>query len=122
MLSCSAIRIEYVEQWATTNASDVAQIEQFIESIFPSQDPNAVILQSGKAGSDALANSGQNAAEREKQKKRDAEAKKDVMYMALASFGVMMTLAIVMVCLPFMRPRPYISGLPKPLQMRTRRL
>lgn len=76
------------------------QIEQFIESIFPSQDPSDVVLANaaGQAAKDAaIADAGKNAMERAEQAKKDEEARKEVMYMAFASTGVMVVLAIIMV-------------------------
>lgn len=79
--------------------TDFAQIEQFIESIFPSQDPNAVVLANGAKGDDEIMMKarGMNAQERERKRKLDEEAKRDVMLMGIATISIMAFLGGLMV-------------------------
>ena len=68
------------------------KIEQFIESIFPSQKPE-----------DAIAKQKQNMttkelAEKEKKAAETKEASGDVLYLGLAVFGTLFVLTFVMVC------------------------
>ena len=57
----------------------MVQIEQFIETVFPSQKPGAAASSSKFA----------NAAEEEKARKEAEEAKWDTIYMGLAVLGVL---------------------------------
>lgn len=66
---------------------NIYQIEQFIESIFPSQDPKAIALQ--QAGETTVADK-KSAAE-------EAEAKKDVFYLLLAVLGTLFVISALMV-------------------------
>jgi len=64
-----------------------AKIEQFIESIYPSQDPKALtLLQKGEV-----------TAEVAKQKQEDAESNKDTMYLLLAVFATLLVVSSVMI-------------------------
>ncbi|KAB8298867.1 hypothetical protein EYC80_001027 [Monilinia laxa] len=63
------------------------KIEQFIESIFPSQDPKAIAIQ--QAGETTVADK-KSAAE-------EAEAKKDVFYLLLAVLGTLFIISALMI-------------------------
>ncbi len=72
------------------------KIEQFIESIFPSQKPE-----------DAIAKQKQNMtaeelAEKEKKAAETKEASGDVLYLGLAVFGTLLVLTLIMVCAPLL--------------------
>lgn len=69
------------------------QIEQFIESIFPSQAPNAI--SSGDTANGITAN--MTPEDLQKKKEADAEASSDVFYMGLAVFSVILIMSIFMV-------------------------
>ena len=66
------------------------QVEKFIESIFPSQHPKAIVA--GQAGS------GKSPEQIEKDKADWQEAKWDVIYMALAVFATLAFISALMVC------------------------
>ncbi len=70
------------------------QIEQFIESIFPSQDPQAIVRQ--QAGEP-------EPVDVEKTKEME-EAKWDVIYMIVAVCGTLFLLSCIMVC--WIKPLP----------------
>ena len=61
------------------------QIEQFIESIFPTQDPKALALEYAGAVVDP------------EQAKKDAEARQDIFYMLIAVFSVLFFISLIMV-------------------------
>ena len=67
--------------------------------MFPSQDPNAIVVANGaKDDSDILRRArGMNTAERDRQKKLDEEARRDVMMMAIATIGIMFSMGGLMV-------------------------
>ncbi|KAE8449523.1 Delta(24)-sterol C-methyltransferase [Mollisiaceae sp. DMI_Dod_QoI] len=63
------------------------KVEQFIESIFPTQDPKAL----------SLIHKGEIAPEDAKKKAESAEASKDVMYLMLAVFGTLLVISALMI-------------------------
>jgi len=63
------------------------KVEQFIESIYPTQDPKAITLQL----------KGEVSAAEEKKKAEDSEAKKDVFYLLLAVMGTLAIISGVMI-------------------------
>ncbi|CZR55996.1 probable squalene synthetase [Phialocephala subalpina] len=63
------------------------KVEQFIESIFPTQDPKAL----------ALIHKGEISPEQAKTKAESAEANKDVMYLMLAVFGTLLVISGLMI-------------------------
>ena len=69
------------------------KIEQFIESIFPSQTPEAAIARQKSL------QTAKEVAEKEKKDAASAEASSDVLYLALAVFGTLFLLTCIMVCL-----------------------
>ena len=75
------------------------KVEQFIESIFPSQTPEAAIA---KQNSQKTA---KEIAEKEKRDATAAEASSDVLYLSLAVFGTLLLLTLIMVRLsdPFQK-------------------
>ena len=72
-----------------TSKINFLQIEQFIESIFPTQNPQAIALQQA----------GETSAAQKKSAAEEAEAKKDVFYLMLAVFGTLIFVSGLMVCL-----------------------
>ncbi|PQE10467.1 squalene synthetase protein [Rutstroemia sp. NJR-2017a BBW] len=62
------------------------KIEQFIESIFPSQDPKALALQYA----------GEKTALEKKSQAEEAEAKKDVFYLLIAVLGTLLVVSALM--------------------------
>lgn len=66
----------------------IAQIEQFIESIFPSQKPGQVA---------APMPAGLTAAEAEKREAEEKEAKWDMIYLTMAVMGFLTFLTLLMV-------------------------
>ncbi|KAK2623847.1 hypothetical protein QTJ16_007028 [Diplocarpon rosae] len=64
-----------------------AKVEQFIESIFPSQDPKAF----------SLLHKGEIDATSEKKKAEDSEAKKDIFYLLLAVLGTLFIVSGLMI-------------------------
>lgn len=73
--------------------ADSVQIEQFIESIFPSQGPDVVASQNVVA----TANGTLSSEETQKLKEREAQRKEDNFYMALAVVSVVGLMAAFMV-------------------------
>jgi len=67
------------------------QIEQFIESIYPTQDPKKLALIAKNQTSEELA----------KKKGEDAEAKKDMFFLLLAVLGTLLFISAMMVISPF---------------------
>lgn len=63
-------------------------MEQFIESIYPTQDPKAL----------SLLHKGQVSAADEKKKAEESEAKQDVFYLLLAVLGTLFVISAIMVC------------------------
>jgi farnesyl-diphosphate farnesyltransferase len=63
------------------------KIEQFIESIFPSQDPKAIAQAEGKLVS----------AEDAEKSKSDAAARKELLYVFLAVIGTLFLISFIMV-------------------------
>ncbi|KAF7896933.1 uncharacterized protein EAF01_009336 [Botrytis porri] len=63
------------------------KIEQFIESIFPSQNPEAIALQ----------HAGETSVAQKKSAAEEAEAKKDVFYLMLAVFGTLIVISGLMI-------------------------
>jgi len=64
-----------------------SKIEQFIESIFPSQDPKALsIIHRGPVG-----------AEEEKRAAEQSESKKDVFFMLVAVLGTLLVISLLMI-------------------------
>ncbi|PQE32608.1 putative squalene synthetase protein [Rutstroemia sp. NJR-2017a WRK4] len=63
------------------------KIEQFIESIFPSQDPKALALQYA----------GEKTALEKKSQAEEAEAKKDVFYLLIAVLGTLLVVSALMI-------------------------
>ncbi|KAL9089873.1 MAG: hypothetical protein Q9159_002343 [Coniocarpon cinnabarinum] len=80
------------------------KIEQFIEGIFPSQDPNAIVMANGaKENDDIMMKArGMNSEERAKQRQLDKEARRDVILMAVASIGIMTFIGALMVFMAWM--------------------
>ncbi|PBP22206.1 squalene synthetase [Diplocarpon rosae] len=64
-----------------------AKVEQFIESIFPSQDPKTL----------SLLHKGEVDATSEKKKAEDSEAKKDIFYLLLAVLGTLFVVSGLMI-------------------------
>ena len=64
-------------------------MEQFIESVFPTQDPKAL----------ALIHKGEILPEEQKKKAEDGEAKRDVFFLLLAVMGTLFVISGIMVCL-----------------------
>jgi farnesyl-diphosphate farnesyltransferase len=62
-------------------------VEQFIESIYPTQDPKAL----------ALIHKGEISPADEKKKAEENEAKKDVFYLLLAVLGTLFVISGIMV-------------------------
>ena len=68
------------------------QVEQFIESIFPSQKPGVVRASSGKLMSPE---------EIKKKKAEDKEAMWDMVYLGLAVLATLLVVSGLMVCIHF---------------------
>lgn len=64
-----------------------AKVEQFIESIYPTQDPKAL----------ALLHKGEISPADEKKKAEESEAKKDVFYLLLAVLGTLFVISAIMI-------------------------
>lgn len=88
-VACAKVHVNYpLKSLMLTND----QVEQFIESIFPTQDPKALsLLHKGEA--DAAA---------EKIQSEETEAKKDVLYLLLAVLGTLTIISGLMVCTSFL--------------------
>lgn len=83
-IACGKVRHESPSSKIRT---DIEQVEQFIESIFPTQDPKAIsLLRQGELGP-----------EDEKRKAEAAEANKDVMYLIFAVVGTLLLISALMV-------------------------
>lgn len=77
------------------------QIEQFIESVFPTQDPRAILLAAGQEV--GTATTGISEQEKVKRAAEDKEARRDVLYLGLATLALLGTLSIFMVSFIFLQ-------------------
>ncbi|KAI9656412.1 MAG: bifunctional farnesyl-diphosphate farnesyltransferase/squalene synthase [Alyxoria varia] len=72
------------------------KIEQFIESVFPSQDPRAIVAAANQEAASESYYLNMPASEREKREKENAEAKRDALVMGLGVLGIMLFVCILM--------------------------
>lgn len=73
------------------------QIEQFVESIFPSQDPKAIVALTNPESREEAQYPNMSVEQRKKAIAEDKEAKRDVMIMGFGVFGIMLCVCLIMV-------------------------